>query len=174
MSDKSKRVILMITENAMVATLYYVLTVFNPLSYPMIQFRISEVLVLLAFWRPDFLTGLTIGCLLANLFNPMQTMMLADVFMGTGATIIAVLLVSFASPRLWVACIWPPLINGAIVGLELYFFVTKEIPLWVQMGWVCLGELAVMVVGYSIFWGLCRSKAVMEYMQPIRHAEVRW
>jgi uncharacterized membrane protein len=54
MSDKSKRVILMITENAMVAALYYVLTVFNPLSYPMIQFRISEVLVLLAFWRPDF------------------------------------------------------------------------------------------------------------------------
>jgi hypothetical protein len=36
------------------------------LAYDQIQFRIAEFLVLLCFWRPDFVIGVTIGCFLSQ------------------------------------------------------------------------------------------------------------
>ena len=42
-----------ITKLAAVAALYVVFTIINPFSYDMVQFRVSEVLVLLCFYRRD-------------------------------------------------------------------------------------------------------------------------
>ena len=166
-----KRIVLMIAENAIVAAIYFVLTIaIQPLAYGMLQCRISEIMVLLAFWRPDFIIGLTLGCFIANILSPMAI----DMLFGTLATLLAVAAIAYLSPRLYVAIIWPVIFNGIIVGIELYYFLDASIALWVQMGWVALGELAVMVAGYIIFVLLNRSKTFRKFLAPYRHVDVKW
>lgn len=56
---------------AMIAAIYAVLTLtLYPLSYGVIQFRISEVMTLLPFVTPLAVPGLFVGALIANLFSP--------------------------------------------------------------------------------------------------------
>ena len=57
-----------ITQNAVIAAMYFVITLISsPLSFGLIQFRISEFLMLLCFFRKDYVIGVTIGCFLSNL-----------------------------------------------------------------------------------------------------------
>ena len=59
-----------ICQNGIVAAVYFVLTLACAgFSYGQIQFRVAEVLVLLCFFRPDFVLGVTLGCFLANLLG---------------------------------------------------------------------------------------------------------
>ena len=53
---------------AAAAALYAALTLFlAPLSYGPVQARLSECMVLLAYYNKKWIPGLTAGCLLANL-----------------------------------------------------------------------------------------------------------
>ena len=80
-----------IVKTAIVASIYAALTVgLNPISYGAVQFRLSEVLVLLAFVNADYIVGLTIGCLIANLLGPYG---LADIICGTFATFVSAYLI---------------------------------------------------------------------------------
>ncbi|MEG0320128.1 MAG: QueT transporter family protein, partial [Niameybacter sp.] len=72
---------------ALVAALYAVLTVaLAPISYGNLQFRVSELMVLLAFFDPFYIGGLTLGCFIANLLGPNGIM---DVIFGTLATFVS-------------------------------------------------------------------------------------
>ena len=64
--------------------LTYVSNIWN-LAYGPIQFRISEVLAVLPVFTPAAIPGLTIGCLIANIFsfNPI------DMVFGAAASLIA-------------------------------------------------------------------------------------
>lgn len=76
---------------AIVAAIYVVLTVtppFNVLSYGAYQFRIAEMMNFIAFYNRKYIIGLTIGCMIANLFSPLWI----DVFVGGGSTLVFVLL----------------------------------------------------------------------------------
>ena len=66
--------------------------VIAPLSFGNYQFRISEVLVLLALFDPLYIGGLTLGCFIANMLGPNGIM---DVIFGTIATFISVLAVYY-------------------------------------------------------------------------------
>ena len=56
-----------IAESAIIAALYAALTwLFAPISYGPVQFRISEVLVLLVVLNPKYAISLIIGCFVAN------------------------------------------------------------------------------------------------------------
>ena len=58
---------------ALVAALYAALTLALPgLSFGAIQFRFSEILVLLCFYRKDYSISLILGCFIANCFSPME------------------------------------------------------------------------------------------------------
>ena len=115
-----------IVKTAIVASIYAALTVgLNPISYGAVQFRLSEVLVLLAFVNADYIVGLTIGCLIANLLGPYG---LADIICGTFATFVSAYLI-YVTPKfikskyaIWVASLWPVLINALIIGLMLNVF----------------------------------------------------
>ena len=54
---------------AIVAAMYVLFTVVNPFSYNAIQFRISEILMLLCFFRKDYTIALIIGCFISNFFS---------------------------------------------------------------------------------------------------------
>jgi len=147
-----------ITKLAAVAALYVVLTIaIHPFSYGPIQFRISEFLVLLAFYRRDYSIALIIGCAIANFFSPM---LLYDVLFGTTATALAVFFVA-RSKNIYIASLYPVLFNGIIIGLELNYVL--QLPLIESMIYVALGELAVVsVIGVILFKTLEKNKGFLE------------
>lgn len=142
--------------NAIVAALYAVLTIgLAPISYGPVQVRLSEVLVLLAFYNRKWIPGLIAGCIIANMDSPMG---MTDIIIGTAATCVALYGMRFA-PNLFLASLSPVIANGVIIGGELAYL--SELPDGQSlMGAICyigLGEfLAVSVVGVLLF------KAVMK------------
>ena len=160
-----------IAENAIVAALYFVLTIVSaPIAYGQIQFRIAEALMLLCFFRKDFVIGLTVGCFLANLGS---TLLPWDLIFGTLATLLAGLAIAFLSPRLILAALYPALFNAFIVGAELYYIL--ELPFWLNVGYVALAEIVVLTGGYLLFLLLSRNKGFMDVLraEPSRRA-LRW
>jgi uncharacterized membrane protein len=167
---KSDSLIKKIAENSIIAAIYFVLTIALPgISYGEIQFRIAELLVLLCFWRPDFIFGVTLGCFLANFGSPMG---LPDVFIGTAATLLSSLLVAYASPRMIVAIIYPVLANAFVVGAELQWLLAA--PFWESVLYVGAGEAAVIVTSYILWLSLSHNKGFMHAINPTRHADIHW
>lgn len=145
---------------ALVAALYAAMTLAVPgLSFGAIQFRFSEILVLLCFYRKDYCVSLILGCFIANLFSPFG---LYDIIFGTLATAVAVIPMYYVR-NIWLASALPVISNGIIVGFEL--FLCGE-PLWFSMGTVAFGELVVVtVIGCPLFrFALERSKPFMQVL----------
>ena len=77
-----------ITQAAMIAAIYIVMTMFINtfnLASGTIQIRVSEALTVLPFFTPAAVPGLFIGCLLSNLLTGA---MLPDVIFGSLATLL--------------------------------------------------------------------------------------
>lgn len=150
-NDLTKR----LTRTALIAAIYAVVTLaIAPFAYGNIQFRISEVLVLLAIFDPLYIGGLTLGCLIANLLGPNGPM---DVIFGTLATLISVYAIYLTGKliknykiKLLVASIWPTVFNGLIIGWMLNKL--YGLPLILSIGEVALGELVVITcIGVPLF-----------------------
>ncbi len=150
-NDLTKR----LTRTALIAAIYAVVTLaIAPFAYGNIQFRISEVLVLLAVFDPLYIGGLTLGCLIANLLGPNGPM---DVIFGTLATLISVYAIYLTGKiiknykiKLLVASIWPTVFNGLIIGWMLNKL--YGLPLILSIGEVALGELVVITcIGVPLF-----------------------
>ncbi len=160
-----------ITRLAIVAALYVVLTVLiQPLSYGMMQFRVSEILVLLCFYRKDYSIALIVGTFIANFFSPTA---LYDVPFGTVATALAVVGVMLSKKK-YIAIIYPVISNALIVGLMLA--IAYKEPFFINALWVGLGEAGVMVVGLIIFTLLERNKhfyTIVDANQNIKIKEVQ-
>ena len=136
----------MLLENAMLATIYALLTVvISPLSYGGIQMRLSEILLFCAFYRSHDIPGLVLGCLIANLFSPMG---LPDVIFGSFATLVACLGM-WKLHNLYLAAVAASLVNGLIVGLELHWIL--GLPFWISLAEVAIGEGIVLWIGAMIF-----------------------
>ena len=142
---------------ASVAAIYVVLTwLFGSLSYGPIQFRISEVLVLLCFFNKKYFTSLTLGCLISNLMSPNSL----DILFGTLATMISLFFIC-KSKNLFIASLYPVIFNGLIVALELTVF--SGIYDWnlylFYASTVALGEfVCVSIVGVILFTFLKGNK----------------
>lgn len=158
-----------ITNTALIAGLYTALTIgFSFLSYGQVQFRISEILVLFTFIDPKYALGLTIGCVLANLFSPLG---IVDVIFGTLATVIAIYSIILVrknilddNKSLFLASLGPVLSNGIIVGLELkYLFQT---PFLINFFYVALGEFVVVsLIGINVIKLILKNKRLVEILR---------
>ena len=117
---KNKK-IMYLSQAAMIAALYVVLTLLaNALGLAnyAIQVRFSEALTILPFFTPSAIPGLTIGCLLSNIFTGCAPL---DVLFGTLATLIGAL-GTYALHRFeWLAPLPPILANTIIVPWVLRF-----------------------------------------------------
>ncbi|EEH97876.1 MULTISPECIES: QueT transporter family protein [Clostridium] len=140
---------------ALVAAIYAALTmVLAPISYGPVQFRLSEVLVLLAFVDPFYIVGLTVGCLLANILGGLGPM---DIVFGTLATFLSVSAISLTAKyiksktvSLIISSIWPTIFNGVIIGWMLNYVIGA--PLILTMLQVGIGEFVVVtVIGVPVF-----------------------
>lgn len=168
---------LYLVQGAVIAALYVVLTYGQELLLPnstfmAVQFRLSELLVVLALFTPAAIPGLTIGCALANLVA-MQAMPL-DVVLGSFATLLAtVCIYKLRNVRLFnlpfLALLMPAVFNGIIIGTEL-LYVTNTYTLanfLIQGGLVALGEFVVcFVLGLPFTAFLQRTKVVNKMISP--------
>lgn len=132
--------------NALIAAVYAALSLLlAPISYGNVQFRISELMTLLPFLNPNTVWGLTVGCLLANLLNPLGINPF-DVVFGTLATLIAALLTARCR-KVWLAAVPPVLVNALIVGPVLAYTLAPEAPFLLTAvtfgGQVGFGQLVV-------------------------------
>ncbi len=152
-----------ITRLALVAAVYIALTiVIYPYSYGQIQFRLAEVLILLCFYRKDYIYSLVIGCLVANLLSPLGFL---DVIFGTLATLISAILVAY-SKKLFVASLYPVIFNGIIIGGLIYFTTDNPLSIYILMLYVGIGEFVVVsVVGYILFKLLEKNTMFLEVIE---------
>lgn len=145
-------------EGAVIAALYIVLTYTQELLLPgttsmAIQFRMSEILLILCVFTPSAIWGLTIGTLISNLMNVGALPL--DVVIGTFATFVAastayllrnVRFFSLPVP----SSLMPVLANGILIGLEIeIFFIAGPFHLssfLIQSSLVAIGEFGVCVV----------------------------
>lgn len=168
MKEKRTDIVQDICFNALIAAAYAALTIaIAPIAYGPIQFRISEIMVLLCFFNKKYSIGLTLGCLIANIFSPTASL---DIPFGTLATLIACIGVMF-SKRLIVAIWFPVLVNAFIIAGELYLFGE---PYWMSVLTVGIGELVVMIAAYIIFILLKRSKPFMKAIKANQNLEVKF
>lgn len=162
MKNKSK--ILGLTQGALVGAIYVVLSLTPPLnaiSYGPVQFRLSEAFMLLCMLSPSALFGVSVGCFLTNLFSPYGVNFF-DLFLGTGATVIAglitCLLRGFFSKNkitLFLSPLPTVLSNAFIVGSYLPYVTggsVNLISILYCMTTVAIGEIAVLyILGLPIY-----------------------
>ncbi|MBM6860155.1 QueT transporter family protein [Clostridium saudiense] len=138
-----------IVVTGVIAAIYTVLTlILAPISFGPVQFRLSEVMVLLAFLDPLYIIGLTLGCLISNMLGGFGIM---DIVFGSLATFMSCVAMYWtrstiknSKASLLVASIWPTVFNGVIIGWVLH--VTINVPMFITMVQVALGEFVVVTV----------------------------
>lgn len=110
---------------AVVAALYAAITIASaPISFHAVQFRLSEAMMVLCWFRPWLGIGLTLGCLISNLFSTVTAL---DLIIGTAATALACLWTAKIK-RPWLVPLPSILCNGILVGAMLAGVLTPENP----------------------------------------------
>ena len=150
-----------LVKSAVVAALYAVLTLLLPVaSYGPIQFRFSEILVLLVFYNKRFIPGLIIGCAIANMFSPM---ILFDVVFGTLSSYIAFKLMQRAK-NLYVASIFPVLlVSVPAIGTWLILD-SDEVFLVLLMQFMLSEFVMVSIIGVILFKILEKNEGFMSHI----------
>ena len=154
MKHTTSRSIRNLAYGAMIAALYAVTTVLlAPISYGETQFRVAEALTLLPMLTPAAIPGLTVGCLLANLWGSASAL---DMIFGPIATLLAALGTRALRKQPVLAALCPVVSNGLIVGTVLSR--ALGLPIALTMGTVALGEAVVcLALGLPLYHALRRT-----------------
>ena len=142
------------------AAIYMVATLaFAPIAFGPVQFRISEIMVLLAWVNPTFAPGLILGCALANLFSPLGVI---DVLFGTLHTFCSVMMIK-RTKNMYLASLWPTVFSF-IIGYELkYAFAAPFVASTLS---VMLGEfICISLIGCIVFTFIRKNNTVMSHLQ---------
>lgn len=135
-----------LTKTAIIGAVYCVLTLtLAPISYGIVQMRISEVLTVLPRFSKSSIAGLTIGCLISNYIGMafMGGAGMVDVVFGTLATFLAAVCSYRFRRNKWLVPLFPVVFNALIVGSYLHMLVFNNINIvWCILS-VGLGEAAV-------------------------------
>lgn len=156
-----KKKVLFITQAALIAALYVVLTYFIDafqLASGAIQFRISEALTILPVFTPAAIPGLFIGCLLSNLITGC---VIWDIVFGSLATLIGAA-GTYALRKLpYLAPMCPVLANMLIVPFVLKYAYRLGDAYWFLVVTVGAGEiLACYVLGLLLYQALKRCRKI--------------
>jgi uncharacterized membrane protein len=162
------------TRNAMIATIYIVFTLvppLNTLSYLAIQFRVSEALLILVWFRKDYVIGLVIGTFIANFFGPLGGgFSLLDAVLGTFVSFLALQLMIYSKPR-WVGLFAPIMLNALYLAIFLPFALAIEPSAFIGFAFatgfsVALGEAAVLILlGLPLFYVIQSQPRLRQLIQ---------
>ncbi len=163
----SKLSVKMLARLGLEASLYFVLTAFMPaLAYGPLQFRVGEALVLLPVIFPESVVGVTIGCLLANVFSPYAWY---DMVFGTLATLVSALLTRLIAKLLSRQKVWiravvgaiPPIIINAIVLPLMWYITGTDVAYWFNLACILLTQTGtILILGVPFVVALSKTKLV--------------
>ncbi|MBQ8683776.1 MAG: QueT transporter family protein [Clostridia bacterium] len=156
--QQSHNRVIFITTTAVIAALYTALTIcLAPISFGLVQCRVSELLTILAAYTPAAVPGLIVGCMLSNLIGLTMGSNIAgalDILLGTLATGVAAWLSWRWRGRrtlgLPVLSTLPPVVtNALIVGTELALVSPVfTLQVWsIQVGLVAAGQAVACIGG---------------------------
>lgn len=134
-----------VTIGAMLAALYVVTTMINPLGYGMIQLRISAVISMLPFFRKEYRIPCIAAVAIANAFSPFG---LIDVAAG----VLLWTLAYYAIGRLrniHVICIAAAILSGVVIGGELSLVLRAPF-LWNFVS-ITISQAIVFFIGASLW-----------------------
>lgn len=146
-----------------IAALYASLTVLlAPISYGPLQFRIAECLSVTAFFYPEAIVGLTIGCFIANIFGNG----IFDMVFGTAATLISSLLTYFIGKmikkqtlKFAVGASFPVLINAFVVPFSFLAVTELKSLYFISALEVGVGQAVVIyTLGACLFFALTKKE----------------
>lgn len=173
MKDEKKKKIkkgtLYLVRTAVIAALYFVLTIVAaPIAYGPLQFRIGEALTLLPIIFPSAVPGLALGCFLANIFSPYAW---ADMVFGTLATLSASLITNAIGNALrqkslvirgLVGAIPPILINAFALSL-IWVLLEVDFAYWINFGQIVATQTGtILIVGLPLMLAIARTPLVDE------------
>ena len=154
-NSATRKRIIYVCHSGLIAALYTVLTVFVGafgLANGAVQFRISEALCVLPFFTPAAIPGLTIGCLLSNLFTGC---LWQDILFGTLATLIGAVGARALKKVFWLVPLPTVVANTVIVPFVLAYAYHAEGGVPFLMLTVGLGEiLSAYVLGIVLLLAL--------------------
>ena len=154
--------------NGLVAGLYAVVTILTAsFAYGNIQFRLAEALCLLVALEPTLTVGLTLGCLIANLFSTVSAL---DIIVGTAATLLACLLTRYIK-NTWRLPLPTILCNMLMVGAMLSWLYMPSEQFWYGLlvfgGEVGAGEAAVLyVLGIPLYYAMKKTNFLEKLLHP--------
>ena len=131
---------LRLTQAAMIAAIYVVLTYFINafgLANGAIQVRISEALTILPYFTPAAIPGVFIGCLMSNLLAGGA---LLDIIFGSLATLTAAVFTYLLRRFKWLAPVPPIVCNTLIIPFVIKYAYGIG-PIWLSFFTVCAGEI---------------------------------
>ena len=126
---------LKILRAAIIAALYSAVTIFvGFLSYGPVQIRFAEALTLLPLLFPEAVIGVTIGCLISNIFSPFGFMW-ADTVFGTLATFTAAVMTYYIGRLfknkekkggVFLAALPPVLVNAIVIPFVIFAYIEAD------------------------------------------------
>ena len=175
--------VLFIAQAAVIAALYAVLTILQNALLPgsasmAVQFRVAEVLTVLAIYTPAAIPGLTVGCVIANISSVAELGTYDLIFGACASCLAALTMYALRRVRLFglpvLAALMPAIFNGVIVGFEIDFFFIGNLHFdWAdflfQGGCVALGELAVLMVLGLPFCFLIEKRKLDQKLNFTKH-----
>lgn len=173
---------LYITQAALIAAIYVVLTVFINafnLANGNIQIRISEALTILPAFTPAAIPGLFVGCIISNTVTGCHPL---DITFGSLATLLGALGTHFISRYYWknsskklfkklLAPVPPIIANTIIVPFVLYFVyqIPGSIPFFMLT--VGIGEvLSCGIIGFLLMGILEKYRFAIFANEPVSKA----
>lgn len=118
-----------------IAAIYFVLTfALKPISYGLVQFRLSEAMTILPLFEGAAIPGLFLGCILANIAGGLG---LVDIVFGSLTTLVAAYITS-KMPNKYMAVLPPILLNAFIVSIWVSKITNS--PYFVSVGTIGFGQ----------------------------------
>ncbi len=151
----------MLTRFGLVTALYVALTLALPeFSYGIIQFRVSELLNLLAFYNPMYLIPITLGCAISNLFSPFG---IIDVIGGTLHTFLALYMMTKVNKD-YIAGLFPA-VFAPIIGAVIWITSGTEANFYLVSAQVALSELVICwMISVPFYRYLMKNSTLREYL----------
>lgn len=153
-----KKKVLFITQAAIIAALYVVLTYFISainLASGAVQFRISEALTILPVFTPAAIPGLFIGCLVSNTITGC---VILDIVFGSLATFLGALGTYGLRKLPYLAPICPILSNAFIVPFVLRYAYGLGDAYWYLVITVGIGQILSCYVLGLILYGVFKKR----------------
>lgn len=148
----NKKQVLLLTQNTIIGALYVVLTLINPISYGVFQFRLSTLLMGVPFYKPQLSLGILIGVMISNLPSPLGPI---DILSGFLIQSVSLFIFNRIFKNAYVKSIAYGVWCGFVVAAALY--ISLQVPFWPSVFSVAVSNILFAIIG---------SFAVEKFLRP--------